>query len=46
MTKNETTNLIIKLKEKGFGAEEILEVITFIETHEPSEEEAKAALRK
>lgn len=46
MTQKETTNIIIKLKEKGFSAEEILEILTFIETHSPSEDEAKEALKK
>lgn len=46
MTQKKTTNIIIKLKEMGVSAEEILEFLTFIETHNPSEEEAKASLMK
>ena len=44
MTQYETTNIIIKLKEKGFTNDEVLDVIAFAATHRPSEEEVKAAL--
>ena len=44
MSQKETTN-IIKLK-KGFSSDDILQFLTYIETHTPSEEEAKNAIKK
>ena len=44
MTQKETTNVIIKLIEKGWSYQEIIEFIAFISTHNPSEEEAKKAI--
>ena len=46
MTGKETTNIIIKLAEMGYNNKEINELLVFIETHNPSEEEAKAAVEK
>lgn len=46
MTQKETTNIIIKLKEMGHTDKEIISFLTFIETHSPSEEEAKQAADK
>ena len=37
MTGKEIVNLIIKLREKGMSAEEILDIIEFVETHDPKE---------
>lgn len=39
MTGKEVVNLIRKLKEKGMGSDEILELIEYIETHDPKEKE-------
>jgi hypothetical protein len=44
MTQKETTNLIIRLLKKGWSEKEILELIMFISTHNPSEDEAQSAL--
>ena len=33
----EVVNLIRKLKEKGMSSDEILEIIEYIETHDPKE---------
>ena len=41
-----TTNIIIKLKEKGWSADEIIAFLAYIETHSPSEDEAKRALEQ
>ena len=41
MTQKEATNIIIKLREKGWDGEEITDFIGFIETHNPTEEELK-----
>lgn len=38
MTGKEIVNLIHILREKGIGSEEILEIIEYIETHEPGED--------
>lgn len=38
MTGKEIVNLIRKLKEKGMKSDEILEIIEYIETHDPKEE--------
>ena len=46
MTQKETTNIIIKLKAMGVPDHEILEFLTFIETHNPSEDEARETLSK
>ena len=35
MTGKEVVNLIRKLKEKGLSSDEILELIEYIETHDP-----------
>lgn len=40
MTGKEVVNLIRKLREKGMGADEILEIIEYIETHDPKEQES------
>ena len=37
MTGKEVVNLIRKLKEKGMSSDEILEIIEYIETHDPKE---------
>lgn len=39
MTQKESTNIIIKLKKKGWTGDEITEFIAFIETHNPTEQE-------
>ena len=39
MTGKEVANLIRKLKEKGLSSDEILELIEYIETHDPKEQE-------
>ena len=39
MTGKEVVNLIRKLKEKGLSSVEILELIEYIETHDPKEQE-------
>jgi hypothetical protein len=44
MTQKETTNLIIRLLKKGWSEKEILELIMFISTHNPSEDEVQSAL--
>ncbi len=46
MPQKETTNAIIKLKEMGHSDREIISFLTFIETHIPSEEEAKEAIER
>lgn len=38
MTGKEIVNLIRKLREKGMKSDEILEIIEYIETHNPQEE--------
>ena len=38
MTGKEIVNLIRKLREKGMASDEIIEIIEFIETHEPRED--------
>ena len=38
MTGKEVVNLIRKLREKGMKSDEILEIIEYIETHDPQEE--------
>ena len=42
MTQTETTNLIIALRNEGWDAEKINDIIAFISTHKPSEEEASS----
>lgn len=37
MTGKEIVNLITKLEAKGMTAEEILDIIKYIETHDPQE---------
>ena len=39
MTGKQIVNLIRKLKEKGLSSDEILELIEYIETHDPKEQE-------
>lgn len=39
MTGKEIVNLIRKLREKGIESDEILNIIEYIETHEPREDE-------
>ena len=38
MTGKEIVNLIRKLREKGIDSDEILNIIEYIETHEPRED--------
>lgn len=45
MTQKETTNTIIKLLEKGWSYQEVIEFLGFIETHNPSEEEFNNAVK-
>lgn len=40
MTGKEVVNLIRKLKEKGLSSDDILELIEYIETHDPKEQES------
>ena len=40
MTQKESTNIIIALRNRGWAAEEITDFMAFIETHNPTEEEA------
>ena len=44
MTQTETTNMIIRLSEKGWTGKEILALIAYISTHCPSEQEAERAV--
>lgn len=37
MTGKEIVNLIVKLEEKGMSADEIIEIIKYIETADPKE---------
>ena len=37
MTGKEIVNLIRKLREKGLSSDEILEIVEYIETHDPKE---------
>lgn len=39
MTGKEIVNLIRKLREKGLSSDEILNIIEYIETHDPREDE-------
>ena len=39
MTGKEVVNLIRKKKKKGLSSDEILELIEYIETHDPKEQE-------
>ena len=39
MIKKEATNIIIKLKKRGWSGDEITEFIAFIETYDPTEQE-------
>ena len=41
MTGKEIVNLIRKLREKGMDSTEILDLIEYIETHDPKEEAVK-----
>lgn len=41
MTGKEIVNLIRKLREKGLNSDEILNIIEYIETHDPKEEVQK-----
>lgn len=38
MTGKEIVNLIRRLREKGLSSDEILDIIEYIETHEPKEQ--------
>ena len=38
MTGKERVNLIRKLREKGMSSDEILEIVEYIETHDPKED--------
>ena len=38
MTGKEVVNLIRKLRDKGLNSDEILEIIEYIETHDPKED--------
>lgn len=38
MTGKEVVNLISKLREEGMSSDKILEIIEYIETHDPKEE--------
>ncbi|MBR3601516.1 MAG: hypothetical protein IKL49_04235 [Lachnospiraceae bacterium] len=38
MTGKEIVNLIRKLREKGMSSDEILEIVEYIETHDPKED--------
>lgn len=40
MTGKEVVNLIRKLREKGMSSDDILEIIEYIETHDPKEQES------
>ncbi len=39
MTGEEIVNLIRKLREKGMSSDEILDIIEYVETHDPKEQE-------
>ena len=41
MTGKEVVNLIRKLREKGMSSDEILEIIEYMETHDPKENDNK-----
>lgn len=41
MTGKEIVNLIRKLREKGIDSDEILNIIEYIETHDPQEDNSK-----
>lgn len=41
MTGKEVVNLIRKLREEGMNSDKILEIIEYIETHDPKEESSK-----
>ena len=40
MTGKEVVNLIRKLREKGMSSDEILEIIEYMETHDPKENDS------
>lgn len=40
MTGKEVVNLIRKLREKGMSSDEILDIIEYIETHDPKEQDS------
>ncbi len=44
MTQKESTNIIIKLLEKGWSYKDVVEFIAFVSTHNPSEDEVKKAI--
>ena len=44
MSEQKTTNMIIKLKEKGWNAEEIISFLVYIGTHDPTEYEVNIVL--
>ena len=41
MTGKEVVNLFDKLEQKGMSAEEIIEIIRYVETHDPRENSSK-----
>ncbi|MGN0436410.1 MAG: hypothetical protein ACI4D8_07270 [Wujia sp.] len=41
MTGKEVVNLIRKLREKGMNSDEILNIIEYVETHDPKEDDNK-----
>ena len=43
MTAKEVSNIIIRLRQKGWSEEEINDFFVFVETHIPTEEEAEKA---
>ena len=45
LTAKEATNIILKLTQEGWDANKINELIVFIETHRPSEDEAMNILK-
>ena len=45
MTRKEATNIIIRLRQEGWDGDKINDFILFIETHNPTEEEASDCRR-
>ena len=41
MTQKETSNIILKLREKKWSDKDITDFLLFIETHNPTEKEAE-----
>ena len=46
MTGKEIVNLIRKLKDNGLSSDEILEIIEYIETHDPKEADQNKKINK